>query len=116
MALHAALRAVRRMAGRPEARVPPAKARSPAAAHAIMPRVDAAARVMAAVMAAGHAITPAAVAEAVVVEAAAAQAKSAVLPVRVVVLAATPRPQRPPTRWNATPAKNASPKCSPVPA
>ena len=81
-----------------------------AAVRAITAKVavveDAMADVMVGGAAALRAITPAAALVVVV--------KSAALPARAVVQAATRRPRRLRTRWSATRAKNASPKCSPV--
>lgn len=81
-----------------------------AAVRAITAKVAVVADAKAGVMVGGaavqRAITPAAALVVVV--------KSAALPARAVVLAAMPRQQLLRTRWNATRAKSASPKCSPV--
>ena len=82
-----------------------------AAVRAITAKVAVVADVMVGVMEVGaaalRAITPAAALVVVVV-------KTAALPARAVVQAATRRPQLPPTRWRGAQARNASPKCSPA--
>jgi hypothetical protein len=119
---HAALPVVHPVADRPKLdvhRAPQATVQRRVVARAITPKVVVAAREMEGVTAEGAMVVAHATIPAAAAEVAEMVAKTAVLlapaPNHVVVLAATLRPQRPPTRWRVKAAKNASPKFLPAP-